>query len=45
LWIDGVPASTDEIARSLDAKEYWFISWEGFDILNALRKKELRPAY
>lgn len=45
LWIDGVPASADEIATSLDAKEYWFISWEGFDILNALRKKELRPAY
>ena len=45
LWIDGVPAPVADIARSLDAKEYWFISWEGFDILNALKKKELRPSY
>jgi hypothetical protein len=45
LWIDGVPAPADDIAKSLDAKEYWFISWEGFDILNALQKKELRPSY
>ncbi len=45
LWMDGLPAAPADITASLDAKEYWFTTWEGFDILNALQKKELRPAY
>jgi Reverse transcriptase (RNA-dependent DNA polymerase) len=45
LWLDGVPATVVDISTSLDSKEYWFTTWEGFDILNALQKKELRPAY